>query len=89
MGLSQDQWKLVEPCGWVAATLMMPQTEKRMTATYSMMSRTHWKLVVQRMPQMQMKVIRASQMPATTAWLPMSEADAAEIQPHCCISCSV
>ena len=60
-----------------------------MTAAYSMISRTHWKLVVQRMPQMQMKVMMASQMPATTAAVPTELAVEAEIQLHWLNSCRV
>ena len=72
------------------ATLTIPQMEKPMTATYSMISRTHWKLVVQRMPQMQMKVMIASQTPAATAaGSPTLLAVAWEIQPHSLNSCSV
>ena len=80
-GFSQPKWKPVEPAGWVTATLMIPQMEKPMTATYSMISRTHWKLVVQRIPQMQMKVMRASQKPAATAAVPTELAVEAEIHP--------
>ncbi len=75
-------WNPVEPAGCSTATLMMPQMEKPMTATYSMISRTHWKLVVHRIPQMQMKVIRASQKAAATAAVPTLLAVVLEIQPH-------
>ena len=60
-----------------------------MTATYSTMSRTHWKLVVHRMPQMQMNVMMASQMPATTAAVPTEWAVDDEIQFHWLSSCRV
>jgi len=50
MGLSQDQWKLVEPCGWVAATLMMPRREEDDGDVLDD-EQDHWKLVVQRMPR--------------------------------------
>ena len=49
-GFSQPKWKELDPLGWVAITLMMPPTEKPITAVYSMMTRIHWKFVVQRMP---------------------------------------
>ena len=49
-GLNQPMWKPVEPAGWLTATLMMPQRENPITTTYSMMTRIHWKFVVQRMP---------------------------------------
>ena len=62
---------------------MIPQMEKPITATYSMMRRTHWKLVVQRMPQMQMKVMMASQMPATDRGGADGLARRLEIHPHC------
>src|SRR5664280_102380 len=88
-GLSQPTLKPREPAGWETATLTIPQIEKPMTATYSMMSNTHWKLVVQRIPQMQMKVMMASQMPATTAAVPTDPAVESEIQPHPLRSCSV
>ena len=32
--------------GWLTATLMIPQMEKPSTATYSMITMTHWKFVV-------------------------------------------
>ncbi len=67
-GLSHAKWKPWEPAGCLTATLMIPQIEKPITATYSMIRRTHWKLVVQRMPQMQMNVMSISQRPATMAW---------------------
>src|SRR5450631_1008989 len=88
-GLSHPMLKFREPAGWETATLTIPQMEKPMTATYSMMSRTHWKLVVQRMPQMQMNVMRASQAPATTAAVPTEPAVESEIQCHWLSSCSV
>ena len=56
----------MEPAGWETATLTIPQMENPITARYSMMRSTHWKLVVQRIPQMQMKVMRASQKAAAT-----------------------
>ena len=49
-GLSHPRWNEVDPWGWVARTLMIPPMENPMTTTYSMITRIHWKLVVQRMP---------------------------------------
>src|ERR1700686_2280459 len=40
-GLSHDQWKLVEPAGWLTATLMVPHREKPITATDSMIRSNH------------------------------------------------
>ena len=88
-GLSQDRWKPVDPAGWLTATLMIPQMEKTITARYSMMSRTHWKLVVQRMPQMQMKVIRASQQSGRDGLVSTLSAEEAEIQPTSFMNCRV
>ena len=60
-----------------------------MTATYSMIRSSHWKLVVHRMPQMQMKVMSASQKAAATAAVPTEAAVESEIQPHSLNSCRV
>ena len=60
-----------------------------MTATYSMMRRTHWKLVVQRMPHTQMNVMMASQTPARMAWFPTLAAEEAEIHPTWFMNCNV
>ena len=43
-------WNPVEPAGWVTATLMIPQSENPITTAYSIMTKIHWKFVVQRMP---------------------------------------
>ena len=60
-----------------------------MTATYSMISSTHWKLVVQRMPQMQMKVMRASQKPAAMAAMPTELAVERRDPAHSFMNCRV
>ncbi len=88
-GFSHDQWNPVDPAGWLTATLMIPQIENPMTAAYSMISSTHWKLVVHRIPQMQMKVIRASHAPAVTAAMDTELAVEFEIQPSSFMNCRV
>ena len=81
-GLNQAQWKPVEPAGWLTATLTMPQTESPTTATNSMASRTHCRLLVQRMPATQMAVTTTSQAAPTAAAAPTDWAVEAETQPH-------
>ena len=49
-GSSQAQEKFIEWAGCFTMTLMMPPTEKTVTAMYSTNTMTHWALVVHRMP---------------------------------------
>ena len=49
-GQNHPTLKAVDPCGWEDATLMMPPMEKTSTAMYSIITRTHCRFVVHRMP---------------------------------------
>ncbi len=81
-GLSQDQWKALDPAGWLATTLAIPQSERTTTATYSTPSRTHWRLLVQRMPATQIRVTTTSHPAPTRAASPTDWATDEETHPQ-------